>query len=159
MAVAAYDLGDTAFSDPQTGTVSEVRAVVHDDKPRAARKQPACASRSPGSVSNSPPWSTDCALGNHPESLSWRTPRTAIPAWSRCRPHTATSSPGYEDDEHSPQAKDIRESLGTCTENRHIEGARAKIERLVSAPTHWRCCSAIHSQTCVPSMLGSLRAT
>ncbi|WP_416983203.1 alpha/beta hydrolase family protein [Streptomyces sp. T028] len=26
---AAYDLGDTAFTDPVTGTVSEVRAVVH----------------------------------------------------------------------------------------------------------------------------------
>ncbi|WP_345964058.1 alpha/beta hydrolase [Streptomyces sp. BRB040] len=29
VAVAEYDLGDTAFRDPQTGTVSEVRAVVH----------------------------------------------------------------------------------------------------------------------------------
>ncbi|GHJ36631.1 hypothetical protein Sm713_22400 [Streptomyces sp. TS71-3] len=29
VAVTAYDLGDTAFTDPQTGTVSEVRAVVH----------------------------------------------------------------------------------------------------------------------------------
>jgi len=26
---ATYDLGDTAFTDPETGTVSEVRAVVH----------------------------------------------------------------------------------------------------------------------------------
>jgi hypothetical protein len=26
---AEYDLGDTAFTDPQTGTVSELRAVVH----------------------------------------------------------------------------------------------------------------------------------
>lgn len=29
VAVAGYDLGDTAFTDPQTGTVSELRAVVH----------------------------------------------------------------------------------------------------------------------------------
>lgn len=28
-ATAAYDLGDTAFTDPQSGTVSELRAVVH----------------------------------------------------------------------------------------------------------------------------------
>ncbi|GAA1661758.1 hypothetical protein GCM10009765_09110 [Fodinicola feengrottensis] len=29
VAVATYDLGDKAFTDPQTGTVSELRAVVH----------------------------------------------------------------------------------------------------------------------------------
>jgi hypothetical protein len=29
VAVAGYDLGDTAFTDPQSGTVSELRAVVH----------------------------------------------------------------------------------------------------------------------------------
>ncbi|MDH6521657.1 hypothetical protein M2163_001352 [Streptomyces sp. SAI-135] len=29
VAVAQYDLGDTAFTDPQSGTVSELRAVVH----------------------------------------------------------------------------------------------------------------------------------
>ena len=29
VAVAEYDLGDTAFTDPQSGTVSELRAVVH----------------------------------------------------------------------------------------------------------------------------------
>ncbi|MET9878578.1 alpha/beta hydrolase [Actinacidiphila glaucinigra] len=29
---AEYDLGDTAFTDPQTGTVSEIRAVVHYPK-------------------------------------------------------------------------------------------------------------------------------
>ncbi|MFC5057041.1 hypothetical protein [Saccharothrix xinjiangensis] len=29
VAVAGYDLGDTAFTDPGTGTVSELRAVVH----------------------------------------------------------------------------------------------------------------------------------
>jgi hypothetical protein len=29
VAVAEYDLGDTAFTDAQTGTVSELRAVVH----------------------------------------------------------------------------------------------------------------------------------
>ena len=29
VSVAAYDLGDTAFTDPRSGTVSELRAVVH----------------------------------------------------------------------------------------------------------------------------------
>jgi len=29
VAVTEYDLGDTAFTDPQSGTVSELRAVVH----------------------------------------------------------------------------------------------------------------------------------
>jgi hypothetical protein len=29
VAVAEYDLGDTAFTDPRSGTVSELRAVVH----------------------------------------------------------------------------------------------------------------------------------
>ncbi|MGW5646252.1 hypothetical protein ACWEV3_39715 [Saccharopolyspora sp. NPDC003752] len=29
VAIAEYDLADTAFTDPQTGTVSELRAVVH----------------------------------------------------------------------------------------------------------------------------------
>ncbi|QXJ22896.1 hypothetical protein AGRA3207_003974 [Actinomadura graeca] len=29
VAVAEYDLGDTAFTDPESGTVSELRAVVH----------------------------------------------------------------------------------------------------------------------------------
>src|SRR4051794_9818150 len=29
VATAQYDLGDTAFTDPQSGTVSELRAVVH----------------------------------------------------------------------------------------------------------------------------------
>ncbi len=32
VATARYDLGDTAFTDPQTGTVSELRAVVHYPK-------------------------------------------------------------------------------------------------------------------------------
>ncbi|MCX5206678.1 hypothetical protein OG897_35405 [Streptomyces sp. NBC_00237] len=38
----------------------------------------------------------------------------------------------FEDDEHGLRAKDICEALGTGTENRHVEGARAKLKRLVS---------------------------
>jgi hypothetical protein len=35
--VAGYDLGDTAFADAQTGTVSELRAVVYFPRPLAGR--------------------------------------------------------------------------------------------------------------------------
>ncbi|MFE7077396.1 hypothetical protein ACFU96_45685 [Streptomyces sp. NPDC057620] len=38
----------------------------------------------------------------------------------------------FEDDEHGLRAKDICEALGTGTENRHVEGVRAKLKRLVS---------------------------
>ncbi|GHC89502.1 hypothetical protein [Streptomyces flavofungini] len=38
----------------------------------------------------------------------------------------------FEDDEHGLRAKDICEALGTGTENRHVEGAQAKLKRLVS---------------------------
>ncbi|CCK32843.1 hypothetical protein BN159_8465 [Streptomyces davaonensis JCM 4913] len=38
----------------------------------------------------------------------------------------------FEDDEHGLRAKDICEALGIGTENRHVEGARAKLKRLVS---------------------------
>lgn len=38
----------------------------------------------------------------------------------------------FEDDAHGLRAKDICEALGTGTENRHVEGARAKLKRLVS---------------------------
>jgi hypothetical protein len=38
----------------------------------------------------------------------------------------------FEDDQHGLRAKEICEVLGTGTENRHVEGARAKAKRLVS---------------------------
>ncbi|OLB92458.1 MAG: hypothetical protein AUI15_20925 [Actinobacteria bacterium 13_2_20CM_2_66_6] len=37
VAVAGYDLGDTAFTDAQTGTVSELRAMVHYPRPLTGR--------------------------------------------------------------------------------------------------------------------------
>jgi hypothetical protein len=47
----------------------------------------------------------------------------------------------------------------TPREPRPPHRPRIRLVQHHRAPTHWRCCSAIHSQTCVPSMLGSLRAT
>ncbi|MCX4974997.1 hypothetical protein [Streptomyces sp. NBC_00620] len=38
----------------------------------------------------------------------------------------------FEDDEHGLRAKDVCEALGAGTENRHVEGARAKLKRLVN---------------------------
>lgn len=38
----------------------------------------------------------------------------------------------FEHSEHGLRAKDICEALGTGTENRHVEGVRAKLKRLVS---------------------------
>ncbi|MFE7115537.1 hypothetical protein ACFU99_08955 [Streptomyces sp. NPDC057654] len=38
----------------------------------------------------------------------------------------------FENDEHGLRARDICEALGTGTENRNVEGVRAKLKRLVS---------------------------
>ncbi|WP_206307051.1 hypothetical protein [Streptomyces sp. F001] len=38
----------------------------------------------------------------------------------------------FEDGEHGLRAQDFCEALGTGTGNRHVEGARAKVKRLVS---------------------------
>ncbi|MET9734103.1 hypothetical protein ABZZ79_26675 [Streptomyces sp. NPDC006458] len=38
----------------------------------------------------------------------------------------------FEDGEHGIRAQDFCEALGIGTEDRHVEGARAKLKRLVS---------------------------
>lgn len=164
-------------SDPQTGMVSEVRAVVHyprhltspADSPGPVRRQAASRKEAARLCEQIAQLSKQLAALEH------RLERLEITR-NRCRPHTyryiltrlrgrrtqptSQGHPRKPGNRHREPPRQRRPGQAQKPrEPRHPHRPRIRLVQHHRAPTHWRCCSAIHSQTCVPSMLGSLRAT